>query len=181
MLFDEVTKLLAIVGGLTGPLGLVLVWMTYRRDAPRVRVRLQHEYTISGGPERDAIVREELAHCRALHVDPSPSLYLSDPDATWAVLEVTNTGRRKVTIEKIGLIEGYRKMWMPSAFIVSGMLPVEIDEGKRKDFPIHEEQVAKAVCAWACESTGRVWYGAFKWSSPYALFVRVRSWISNRR
>ena len=181
MPFDEIARWLGVIGGLTGPLGLVFVWLTYRRDAPQLRVHLQRNYTITGGPERDAIIRSELALCRELNQDPSPGLYLSDPDATWSVLEITNTGRRKVTIDTIGFIDGPRKTWMPSTFMVAGMLPVEIEEGKRKDFPVHEDHTSNAICAWARESTGRVWYGSFKWSSAYAWFIRVRSWANRRR
>lgn len=99
---DDITKALAFIGGITGPLGLVFTWMAYRRDSVRVRVALSRGYVVRS--KADDLVRAMLQEHREQGTDPPMELYVRDPDKHWAYIEVTNVGRRKVYIEKIAWV-----------------------------------------------------------------------------
>jgi hypothetical protein len=160
---------LGIIGGLTGPLSLAISYLTYRRDASRIRVRLRRGYRITQGPGDDA-VRAMLAAHESLGTPPPSELYVRDPDKDWAYIEVANVGRRKAKISKIGWAVGFHKYELPSTFYLDGKwLPLVIDEGESKDFPIEERQVADAIFAWAIDATGRIYRGSFRVSIQGAV------------
>lgn len=158
------TKIFAFLGGLTGPLGLLIAWLTYRRDKAHLRVTLSRGYVVRS--KDDAEIRFLLKSFKYSGQDPPMSLYARDPDKDWAYIEVTNIGRRKVYVEKIAWVpENVRTgFYVPSGFMGdASWLPAELAEGDSKTFPIEEKNLADgvlAVCAW--DRTGRGYYGSFK-------------------
>lgn len=162
MTLDDAAKVLGIIGGLTGPLGLVIAWLTYRRDAGRLRINLTRG-RITQGPDDDR-VRTLLARYTAAGEDPPMDLFTRDPDKSWAIIEVTNVGRRKVRLEKIGWRKR-RKFMIPAGFFgypgSAPWLPCDLEEGQRRDFPVEDSRLAHADYVYATMSTGRHAYGAF--------------------
>lgn len=175
MVSDEITKILGIVGGVTGPLGLVVSYLTYHRDRAKVRVKLTRGYQITQGPQDDETVRRMLAMCRQHEEQPPMALYVRDPDKTWASLDVVNVGRRKIIIEKIGWLPKKGTFRIPAGFFSEpGWLPAELDEGVSKSFPIEEGNLSEGVlAAWACDSMGRLHYGTFE-RSLLGMLLRLK-------
>ncbi len=158
---DEATRLLALMGAVTGPLGLVVAWLSYRRDAARLRVTLTRGYKITSGPADDA-ARRLLEFHRAGDRPPPMALYIRDPDKDWAVLTVANVGRRTVRVQKIGWVGPGGKFLIPGGYMGDPeWLPAVMEEGTARDFPIEDSQVDGALAAFASDSTGRGYYGSF--------------------
>jgi hypothetical protein len=171
----DVTKILAYVGGITGPLGLLMTWLAYQRDAPRIRVTLQRGFRITQGPH-DALVRQMLAEHKADGTDPPTNLYVRDPDKAWANLIVANAGRRIIRIEKIGWVPPHPgRFSIPGGYMgVTGWLPADLEEGDARDFPIEESQLAPGVlAAVAWDKLGRGHYGSFE-RSLRGLVLRIK-------
>jgi hypothetical protein len=159
MSLDQSAQILGIIGGITGPLGLLIAYLTYRRDRARIRVRLLREKKITQGPD-DETVRLRLADYIARGSEPPMELYLRDPDKTWAILEIVNHGRRKVIIEKIGWTNAPCRNSLPAGYYITrGWLPKELDEAEKAVFQIDDRQVSNAAYVWAIDSTGRIYNG----------------------
>jgi hypothetical protein len=158
---DEATRLLALVGAVTGPLGLVVSWLSYRRDAARLRVTLTRGYKITSGRADDA-ARRLLEFHRADGRHPPMALYVRDPDKDWAVLTVANIARRTVRVQKIGWVAPDGKFLLPGGYMGDAdWLPATMEEGTARDFPIEDSHVDGALAAFASDSTGRAYYGSY--------------------
>jgi hypothetical protein len=169
---------LGVIGGVTGPLGLIISYLSYQRDAARVHVCLRRGVRVTQGPADDAEVRRRLDSHRQRNEDPPMSLYVRDPDKNWSILEVTNVGRRKVTVQQIGWTSKTGQIYIPAGFLSEvGWLPAALDEGDSKNYPIEESKFDDGVrCVWARDSTGRVRYGSFDRSFA-AQLLRLRQSI----
>jgi hypothetical protein len=117
---------------------------------------LQHDRHIMNGTELDERIRRELKLLRDQGVDPPRELYYRDPDITWTFIEVTNTGRRKIRIDKVGYVTDQHTYRM-----VIDFLPTDIEEGRRVDQQVDEEKMrnVNVIGAFAVDSQGRSWYG----------------------
>ncbi|HZO92487.1 MAG TPA: hypothetical protein VFB22_01865 [Candidatus Baltobacteraceae bacterium] len=178
---EVTTAVFAIVGGLTGPLGLLVAFLTYRRDAVRVRVRLRRGFKMRNGPDDDA-VRQMLAQYRASNVDPPMSLYVRDPDKDWALITVANIGRRPVHVEKIGWVPNEGHFNVPGGYMGDPeWLPLKLKEGKSRDFPIEEallnSEGVRAV--FVVDSLGRIYFGSFA-SNAQGWFAWIKATLHLR-
>jgi hypothetical protein len=176
MSLDDTTKILGVIGGVTGPVGLIIAYLTYRRDAARVRVRLHRGWIISNGPH-DEYVRAMLAEYRSARNDPPMHLYIRDPDKTWGEIGVTNIGRRPIQIEKVAWVNRKGKFVMPGGYMGDPQwLPVTLEEGTGRDFLIEDSKFDQegVLAVAAFDRTGRGHYGSFarSWSG---WIVRVKA------
>lgn len=176
---EALTSGLAILGAVTGTLGFVVSVLTYRRDASRLRVELIRGIRVSNGPADDA-ARRLLALHRERNEDPPMALFLRDPDKTWALLKVTNAGRRTIYIEKIGWIGVDGKFTIPAGYMGDPeWLPATIEEGTSKDYLVEDSHVEHALAAFAIDRTGRIHFGTFARSWPgFVLAVKARLHVS---
>ncbi len=175
MKFD-ITTVIAVWGAVTGTAGLIILWLTYRRDNADVRVTLMRGMTVSQGPAGDVVVRRRLAALAGMGMTPPMSLYLRDPDKKWASLTITNYGRRSVSIAKIAWVGPTGTFHLPAGYYSEpGYLPVEVTGGNSRAFSIEEGNLADGVLAavvW--DGAGRGYYGAFEGSwRGLILWVRV--------
>lgn len=179
MNLDDVIKWLAVIGGITGPAGLVIAYLTYRRDVGRLRVHVRRRQRITQGSDNPTI-RAMLKHYVEAGESPPMDLYTRDPDKTWAIIEVTNVGRRKVRLLQIGWKEIGAKYALPGGYFgyqgSAPWLPCDLDEGQGRDFPIEDSHFANAGYVFARISTGRSFYGGFA-SGWRGLWYRHLTWF----
>jgi len=161
---DDISKWLGVVGGITGPVGLAIAYLTYKRDAGRLRIRVRRNSIITQGPEDDEKVRSALRQFSAIGKPPPMDLYTRDPDKTWALVEVTNVGRRPVRLQQIGWKVIGAKYQLPAGFFgyegSAPWLPRDLGEGQEIDFPIEDSSLEDAGYLFARTSTGYA-YGGF--------------------
>jgi len=105
---------LAIFGSLTGPLGLLISILNYRRDRGSLAVRFVRGLRSVNTAERyekfkamrDSIpenIQKLMAeHLAALEKD----MVKLDPSKSWAYITVINNGRRPIKMDKAGLLLG---------------------------------------------------------------------------
>lgn len=157
----SVGSILGIIGTVTGTAAFVVSVMTYRRDAARIRVRIQRGYRVTQGPGDDA-VRRLLAAAKATGKEPPMAIFLRDPDKSWAYISVVNHGRRPVTVDKIGWIGKNGKFMIPGGFMGDhDWLPKKLDEGDAKEYPVEESHLIDALAGVAVDRTGRLHVGSY--------------------
>jgi len=156
----------------TGTAAFVVSTMTYRRDAARIRVRLQRGFRVTQGPG-DAAVRAMLKAAKSAGKDPPMAIFVRDPDKSWAYISIVNHGRRPVTIEKIGWIAKDGGFRIPGGFMGDPFwLPIKLDEGDAKEYPVEESHVTQALAVVAVDRTGRLHVGSYARS-----FSGFRVWL----
>lgn len=164
--------ILAVIGAVTGPAGIIVALLTYFRDAVHIRVRLQRGYRVTQLALDDA-VRDALEEHREMGIPPPMALYAQDPDKKWAYINVSNRGRRTVIIEKIGWVTAEGEMVVPGGFMADDdWLPMTLTEGDGKEYPVEEGQVARALAVFATDRTGRRYLGSYARS-----FGGFRVWL----
>ncbi len=101
------------------------------------------------------------------------SLFVRDPDKSWAYISVVNHGRRPVNITKISWVGKDGGFLVPAGFMGDPeWLPRKLDEGEAKEFPVEECQLTEALAAVAVDSTGRLHVGGYARS-----FGGLRVWL----